>query len=58
MTVIVVIVAAYLVLHFLGGMFHHTRKRRRGLRPNFYYSSVMGPYASIRIGGFRIGHRL
>jgi len=58
MTALVVLVVIYLLLHFLGGMFHHARKRRRGLRPNIYWSSVMGPYASIKIGGWRIGHRL
>jgi len=32
---------------------------RRGLSPNFCWSSVRGSYASLRLpGGFRIGHLL
>jgi hypothetical protein len=37
----------------------HRYRKAAGLRPNFMYSSVMGPYASIRLpGGFRVGHKL
>ena len=57
--VIVVIVFILLVLHLLGGVFHHRRHyRRHGMRPNLYYTYGRGWYGSIRVGGFRIGHRL
>jgi hypothetical protein len=36
---------------------HHRRNGSRGLR--LYWSSAMGPYASVRGPlGFRIGHKL
>jgi hypothetical protein len=64
--VVVVIVLLYLAFHLGAGhthyryqKAHYTRHKSDGLRPNFYWSSVRGPYASIRTpGGFRIGHRL
>jgi len=35
------------------------RRQSYGLSPNFYSSSLRGPYASVRLpGGFRVGHRL
>ena len=59
-TVIIIAVAAgYLLFHLGAGHTHHRYRKAAGLRPNFYWSSVRGPYASIRLpGGFRIGHRL
>jgi hypothetical protein len=58
-TVIIVIVAAYALFHLGAGHTHHRYRKAAGLRPNFFYSSVMGPYASVRLpGGFRVGHRL
>jgi hypothetical protein len=58
--VIIAIVAALIVGHHIGaGHTHHRYRKAAGLRPNFFYSSVMGPYVSIRLpGGFRVGHRL
>ncbi len=61
MTVIIIIiaVAVYLAFHLGAGHTHHRYRKAHGLRPNFYRSSVRGPYASIRLpGGFRVGHRL
>jgi hypothetical protein len=56
---VIVIAALYLGLHLGAGHTHHRYRKAAGLRPNFMYSSVMGPYASIRLpGGFRVGHRL
>jgi hypothetical protein len=58
-TVIIVIAALYLLIHVGAGHRHYRRQRARGLSPNFFYSSVRGPYASVRLpGGFRVGHRL
>jgi hypothetical protein len=59
MEIILLIVGGYLAFHFLSGMVHHQRRKSRGLSPNFYWSSVRGPYGSIRLpGGFRVGHKL
>jgi hypothetical protein len=58
-TVIVVAGIVYLAFHLGAGHTHHRYARAHGLHPNFFYSSVMGPYASVRLpGGFRVGHRL
>jgi hypothetical protein len=58
-TGIVVIAAAYVLFHIGAGHTHHRYRKAAGLRPNFFYSSVMGPYASVRLPvGFRVGHRL
>jgi len=56
-TLIVVAVIVFVLLHVLGAGQHH-RRRSRGLQPRFYWSSKWGPYGSIKIGGFRIGHKL
>lgn len=56
--VIGVIIAVYVVFHLLAGGAHHRRRKSRGLSPNFMWSAARGPYASIRLGGFRIGHKL
>lgn len=57
--VIVVIVLLYLMFHVGAGHAHYRHARAAGLRPNFYWSSVRGPYASVRLpGGFRVGHKL
>jgi hypothetical protein len=56
--VIVIAVIAYLAFHLGAGHTHHRYRKAHGLSPNFYWSSVRGPYASIRLpGGFRVGHR-
>jgi hypothetical protein len=58
-TWVFVIVAALFVLHLAGGVFHHRRHyRQHGLHPNLYYTYGRGWYGSIRLGGFRLGHRL
>jgi hypothetical protein len=56
LTVIIAIaVIAYVGYHLGAGHTHHPH----GLSPDFYWSSVHGPYASVRLpGGFRVGHRL
>jgi len=57
--VIIAVVVAYLIFHVSAGSVHHRYRKAAGLRPNFYWSSVRGPYASVRLpGGFRVGHRL
>lgn len=59
MTIVILIVAALAVLHLLGGAHAHARHyRRHGVHPNLYYTYGRGLYGSIRVGGFRIGHRL
>ena len=56
--IIIAAVIAYLGFHLGAGHAHYRHRRARGLRPSFYWSSVTGPYASVRIGGLRIGHKL
>jgi hypothetical protein len=56
--VIIVLAVAYLAFHAGAGHAHYRHQKAHGLRPNFYWSSVMGPYASVKIGGWRVGHRL
>ena len=58
-TVIVIAAAVYAAFHIGAGHTHARYRKAAGLRPNFWYSSAMGPYASGRLpGGFRVGHRL
>lgn len=58
-TAIVVIVLIYAAFHLGHGHANYRHRKAQGLRPNFYWSSVRGPYASIRLpGGFRVGHKL
>jgi len=58
-TVIVIAVIVYAAFHIGAGHTHHRYRKAHGLSPNLFYSSVMGPYATIRLpGGFRVGHRL
>jgi hypothetical protein len=57
--IVVIAVIAYAGFHLGAGHAHHRHAKAAGLRPNFYWSSVRGPYASIRLpGGFRVGHKL
>ena len=57
--VIIILAIAYLGFHLGAGHAHHRYQKAHGLKPNFYWSSVRGPYASVRLpGGFRVGHRL
>jgi hypothetical protein len=58
-TIGIIIVAVYLAFHLGHGHANWRHARAHGLRPNFYWSSVRGPYASVRLpGGFRVGHKL
>jgi hypothetical protein len=58
-TIIVIAVIVYAAFHVGAGHTHHRYRKVQGLRPNFYWSSVRGPYASVRLpGGFRLGHRV
>ena len=58
-TFIIITAVLYLLFHVGAGHRHYRRQRARGLSPNLYWSSVRGPYASVRLpGGFRVGHRL
>ena len=53
------IIVAVVVVWLLGGAHQHRRHyKRHGLHPNLYYTYGRGWYGSIRMGGFRIGHRL
>ena len=57
--IIVAVAVGYLLFHLGSGATHPRYRKALGLRPNFYWSSVRGPYASVRLpGGFRVGHRL
>jgi hypothetical protein len=47
--VIIVIAVAYLAFHLGAGHTHHRYRKAHGLSPNFYWSSVRGPYASVRL---------
>lgn len=59
MTAIILILAAIFVLHLLGGGRRHRRHyRQHGIHPNLYYTYGRGWWGSIKLGGFRIGHRL
>ena len=59
MTIVVIIAVVLIVLHLAGGARSHRRHyRQHGMRPNLYYTYGRGWYGSVRIGGFRIGHRL
>jgi hypothetical protein len=49
--VIVIAVIAYAGSHLGAGHTHHRYRKAHGLRPNFYSSSLRGPYASIRLPG-------
>ena len=55
---IVVLVLLYLAFHIGAGHTHYRYAKAHGLSPNFYWSAARGPYGSIRIGGFRVGHKL
>jgi hypothetical protein len=53
------IVVVLVFLHLIGGLFHHARHyRRHGMHPNLMYTYGRGWYGSVRLGGFRVGHRL
>lgn len=57
--VIVAVVLLYLAFHLGAGHTHRRYQKASGLRPNFMWSSVRGPYASVRLpGNFRLGHKL
>ena len=53
------IVIGVVVAWLLGGAHSHRRHyRRTGLHPDLYYTYGRGLYGSIKVGGWRIGHRL
>ncbi len=55
----VLIAAVLLALHLAGGARAHRRHyRQHGLHPNLYWTYGRGWYGSVRLGGWRIGHRL
>ena len=58
MTAAILIIVGVAVFWLLGGLHGHRRGRRHGLAPRLYWSLGRGWYGSVRIGGFRIGHRL
>jgi hypothetical protein len=59
MHVLILVIIGYLLFH--GGHSHanyrHGRARKYG-RVRLYWSSFAGPYASVRVGKWRIGHKL
>jgi hypothetical protein len=57
---IAVLVIVVLVLtHLAGGARSHRRHyRQHGVHPNLYYTYGRGWYGSIKLFGFRVGHRL
>ena len=58
-TIVIVLVIGYALFHIGAGHTHYRYQKAHGLRPNLYWSSVRGPYASIHLpGGFRVGHRV
>jgi hypothetical protein len=59
MLALIIIVLLYAAFHVGHGHANYRHARARGLRPNFYYSSLRGPYCSVRLpGNFRLGHKL
>jgi hypothetical protein len=52
-TVAVLVVAGVVLVlvHLVGGLFHHTRSRRRGHRVNIGWSMSRGWWGSTRVGG-------
>jgi hypothetical protein len=57
-TVIVLAVIFFVVLHVIGGLFHHTRHRRRGHGVNIGWSLRRGWWASDRFLGGTYYHDL
>lgn len=59
MELAVIIVVVLVIVHLAGGARQHRRHyRQHGVHPNLYYTYGRGWYGSVRLGGFRIGHRL
>jgi len=59
MTALIIIGAVLVAAHLLGGAHAHRRHyRQHGVHPNLYWTYGRGLYGSIRVGGFRIGHKL
>lgn len=57
--IVAVVLVVYLAWHLGHGHGRYRHEKAHGLSPNFMWSSVRGPYGSIRLpGGFRLGHRL
>jgi hypothetical protein len=58
-TILIIAILIYLAFHVGHGHANYRHLRhRKGRRINLYYSTLMGPWASIRVGNFRIGHKL
>jgi hypothetical protein len=53
--VVVILVLAHLAG---GGRAHRRHYREHGMHPNLYYTYGRGWYGSVRLFGFRVGHRL
>lgn len=60
MEFIILCIVGYLLFHAGHSHSNYRHYRARGVRGvNLYWSSFLGPYASMRLpGGFRLGHRL
>ena len=49
-TLIIIAVVIYAAFHLGAGHTHHRYRKAHGLAPNVYWSSIRGPYASVRLG--------
>lgn len=56
--VVVLVIVALVVLHLIGGLFHHARYRARGHRVNVGWSLRRGWWADTRIFGGTYYHRI
>ena len=57
-TAIIVVIVVYAAFHVGAGHTRHRYAKAHGLQPRLYWSLGRGPYGSIRVGGWRIGHKL
>jgi hypothetical protein len=57
-SILIITGLVYLAFHLGSGHAHYRHRKARGLSPNFYWSAAMGPYASVKLGGFRVGHKV
>jgi hypothetical protein len=61
MTALIIgVIILAVILHLLGGLFHHRRHyQEHGVHPNLYYTYGRGWWGSVELpGGFRVGHRI
>jgi uncharacterized protein HemY len=56
--VVVLVILALVVLHLIGGLFHHVSHRRRGRRVNVGWSLRRGWWGGVRFLGGTYYHDL